>query len=193
MQRFVLFITVSAATLAACDNVATRPETPPPDPTVVTETGQAWLCGREYVNHAWGYQRRGAVFDTAGNVWRYSFMSSPKALVNPWDSKDLARMSEEELKLRYNGAMVSDGKIPADEIARHMPLIAEAAKASATEPKSVGADMGADTLYCYLYDPQNRTYAEVMLDQKGDWESTNPSDAAKALAAWVNSRIGELR
>ncbi len=193
MPRFMLFATVSAVALAACDDAATRPETPPPDPAVVTETGQAWLCGREYVNHAWGYQRRGVVFDTAGNIWRYSFKSTPKALVNPWSPKDVNNMSEDELKLRYNGAVVSDEKIPVAEIARHMPLIAEAAKADPTEPKSVGADMGADTLYCYLYDPQRRTYAQVMLDQKGDWESTNPSDAAKTLAAWINSRVGEPR
>jgi hypothetical protein len=193
MPRLFMLIATSAAALAACDTAATRPETPPPEPPVVTDTGQTWLCGREYVNHAWGYQRRGVVFDTTGNVWRYSFQSSPKALVNPWGPKDMGRMSEEELKLRYNGAMVSGGNIPAEEIARHMPLIAEAAKAKPTEPKSVGADMGADTLYCYLYDPQSRTYAQVMLDQKGDWESTNPSGAAKTLAAWVNSRIGQLK
>jgi hypothetical protein len=193
MSRQMLLVALSVATLAACEDGATRPRTPPADSAIPIGTGQTWLCGREYVNHAWGYQRRGAVIDTSGNIWRYSFQSSPKALVNPWSPKDARNMSEEELKLRYNGATVSGEKIPVDEIARHMPLIAAAAKASPTDPKSAGADMGANTLYCYLYDPKSRTYAEVMLDQKGDWESTNPSNAARTLASWVDGRIANLK
>jgi hypothetical protein len=32
-----------------------------------------------------------------------------------------------------------------------------------------------------------------MLDNKGDWDSTNPSPAAKTLAAWLDSRLGEVK
>lgn len=190
MSRHALLAAVSLVTLAACEDVATKPSTPP-DPTVTTQ--QTWLCGREYVNMAWGYQRRGVVLDTQGNVWKYDFKGSPTALVNPWGPKDMANMSEDELKLRYNGAMTTGTKVPTEEIARHLPLIAEAANAKPTQPKSVGADMGQNTLYCYTYDAAARTYAQVMLDNKGDWDSTNPSQAAKTLSAWLDSRLGEVK
>jgi hypothetical protein len=191
MSRYALLAAVSLITLTACEAGSTKPSTPP-EPTT-TDIQQTWLCGREYVNQAWGYQRRGVVLDAKGNLWKYDFKGSPAALVNPWGPKDMANMSEEELKLRYNGAMVTDVKVPAEEIAKHFALIEEASQATPTQPKSVGADMGQNTLYCYTYDAGKRTYAQVMLDNKGDWESTNPSPAAKTLAAWLDSRLGEVK
>ena len=193
MSRHALLAAVSIVTLTACDADATKPSTPPADPAATPTTQQTWLCGRESHNQAWGYQRRGVVLDASGNIWRYDIKSSPTALVNPWQAKDLANMSEEELKLRYNGAVTSGQKVPAAEIAANLPLIAEAAAARPTEPKGVGADMGSNTLYCYTYDPAKRTYAQVLIDQKGDWESTNPSDAAKTLAAWLDKALGEVK
>jgi hypothetical protein len=190
MSRIAL-AAVSLVTLAACEAGMSKPTTTPTPTTA--NIPQTWLCGREYVNHAWGYQRRGVVLDSKGNVWKYEFKSSPTALVNPWGPKDMSNMSEEELKLRYNGAMVTDVKVPSEEIAKHFALIAEAANAKPTQPKSVGADMGQNTLYCYTYDEAKRTYAQVMLDNKGDWESTNPSPAAKQLTAWLDSRLGEVK
>lgn len=188
-SRTMLAAAASLATLAACDDVATKPVTPP-DPAA--SIAQTWICGREYENMAWGYQRRGVVLDAKGTLWRYDIKSSPAALVNPWHANDLAHMSEEELKLRYNGAQAA-GTVPVEEIARHLPLIDEASKAKPTEPKGVGADMGAHVLYCFTYDAATHSYAQVLLDQKGDFESTNPSDAAKTLAAWLNTRLGEVK
>jgi hypothetical protein len=85
------------------------------------------------------------------------------------------------------------GQVPAEEITRHFPLIAEAAHATPTEGKNVGADMGANSLYCYSYDSAKKAYAEVLLDLKGDWEKTNPSDAAKTLTAWLDKALGEVK
>src|SRR5262245_29014772 len=101
MPRSIRFAARTVLALAARAPPPVKPATPPgpppqppvttpvstptttPEPTPVT-TQQTWLCGREYVNHAWGYQRRGVVVDMAGNVWRYDFRGSPTALVNPW-------------------------------------------------------------------------------------------------------------
>ena len=186
MSRQLLLAAVSAATLASCDGAIKPSE-------ATTPSGQTWMCGREYVNHAWGYQRRGVLLDTAGTVWRYEFKGSPTALVNPWSPKDMSRLSEDELKLRYNGAVTTGKKVPADEITQHLPVIEEASNATPTQPKSVGADMGQNTLYCYTYDTAARTYAQVMLDNKGDWESTNPSSAAKTLTIWLDATLGEVK
>ena len=184
MHRPALTAAVMLVSVAACE------EMPPGNPN---DGGQNWLCGREYANQAWGYQRRGVVLDTAGNIWRYEIKGSPTALVNPWQPKDLTSMNEDELKLRYNGAVTTGTKVPVDEIARHFPLIEQAASATPTPPKSVGADMGQNLLYCYTYNPAQRTYAQVMLDNKGDWERTNPSPAAKTLSSWLNSALGEVK
>ena len=184
MLNRALLAAVSLVTLSACEADANKPA--PTTPTTPASQ-QTWLCGREYVNHAWGYQRRGVVLDTAGNIWKYDFKGSPAALVNPWSPKDVSRMSEEELKLRYNGAMVVTGKkVPLAEIQKNMPLIGDAAEATPPQPTQRGADMGQTLTYCYTYDANTRTYSQVMLDNKGDWDSTNPSQAATNLRSWLN-------
>ena len=184
MLRRILPISVLLFSITACEGVST--------PAPNSSSGQTWVCGREYVNQAWGYQRRGVVLDTAGNVWQYNIKSSPTTLVNPWQPKDVSKMSEEELKLRYNGAMTTGKKVPAEDVARHISLIEEASNATPTQPKSVGADMGQTLLYCYTYNGASRTYSQVMLDNKGDWESTNPSSAAKTLSTWLNAVLGDV-
>ena len=186
MSRQMLFAAASALTLVACDPVADKPATPP----TPSASQQTWLCGREFENKAWGFQRRGNVIDMQGNIWHYDFKGSPTAFPNPWQANDLAHMSEDELKMRYNGAMVTPTKTPAADIARNFPLIAEAAKAQLTERKMAGADRGANTLYCYSYDAASHSYAQILLDQNGDWTQTNPSDAGKKLITWLESAIG---
>ena len=189
MSRQILIAALFAVTLAACEEIASRPNTPP-DPAA---SGQTWLCGREYANQAWGYQRRGVVLDTAGNIWRYELRGAPQGPANPWSPPDVSVLTEADLKMRYESAVTTGAKVPAAEIARHMPLIEDAANATPPQPKSAGADMGQNLLYCYTYDTARRTYGQVMLDNKGDWESMNPSPAAKTLAAWLDGRLGEVR
>lgn len=184
MHRPALTAAAMLVSVAACE------EMPPGNPN---DAGQHWLCGREYANQAWGYQRRGVVLDTAGNIWRYEIKGSPTVLVNPWQPKDITSMNEHELKLRYNGAVTTGTKVPVDEIPRHFPLIGQAANATPAPPKSVGADMGQNLLYCYTYIPAQRTYSQVMLDNKGDLESTNPSPAAKILSGWLDGLLGEVK
>ena len=92
MLRPTLLAAASILALAACEEIEKRPDTPPaPTPS----TQQTWLCGREYANMAWGYQRRGVVLDMAGNVWRYDIM--PAANAPQWSPKDMSRLSEADL------------------------------------------------------------------------------------------------
>jgi hypothetical protein len=177
-----LLAAVSLVTLAACEAETTKPSGPTtPTPTNAQQT---WLCGREYVNHAWGYQRRGVVLDTSGNLWTYSVTGNGDF----FKPVDVTSLSEADLKMRYNGAMVVSGKkVPGPEIEKYFPLIGDAAQAKPTEPSPHGADMGQTLVYCYTYDAGARTYSQVMLDNKGDWDSTNPSQAAKNLKSWLNS------
>jgi hypothetical protein len=52
--------------------------------------------------------------------------------------------------------------------------------------------MGMWTTYCLLRDASSGTYAQVMLDERGDMTSSNPSPAARKLSAWVNLVAGPL-
>jgi hypothetical protein len=188
MSRHITLAALSLTALSACDAEIAKPTTPPVDSAA---SGQTWLCGREYANQAWGYQRRGVVLDTAGNIWKYDI--NPAANARPWSPTDMSRLSEAELKMRYESAMTTGAKVPAGEIAKHFPLIEEASQATPPQPSPGGADMGQNTLYCYTYDAIKRSYAQVMLDNRGDWNSTNPSPAAKTLTVWLDARLGEVR
>ena len=189
MSRRAVIAALSLASLTACEADPAKRADAPPSPTPSTQ--QTWLCGREYANMAWGYQRRGVVLDTAGNIWRYEI--SPAAVTLPWSPKDMSRLSAADLKMRYETAMTTGKKVPAEEIARHFALIEEASNATPTQPSPVGADMGQNILYCYTYDAPTRTYGQVMLDNKGDWDSTNPSEAAKMLKTWLDGALGEVK
>ncbi|MBI1211245.1 MAG: hypothetical protein GC190_07270 [Alphaproteobacteria bacterium] len=177
----ILFALIS---LTAC-NSPTPATDEPPEPT-----SQPWICGREYVNFAWGYQRRGAVLDGDGHVWRYEFKGTPASLPNAWQPKDPNALTETELGARYNGAVDIGQRSSADDVAAHMPLIREAAGTPPTEGHQVGADMGATVLYCLARNVPGGTYRQVLIDQKGDIETTNPSAAAKQLATWLNRVLG---
>jgi hypothetical protein len=182
MKRFVI-APLSALALCGCNTASTGAgdQTAPLEPTT-----QSWICGQEYENYAWGYQRHGVVLDGEGRVWRYDIKGTPASLPNPWHAKDLNNMSEDELRVRYNGAVDTGRSVTADDIAQHMPLIREAATAAPTEGRNAGADMGETTLYCLARNVPYASYRQVLIDQKGDFERTNPSPAAKALAAWLD-------
>jgi hypothetical protein len=121
-----------------------------------------------------------------GNIWRYDFKGTPTSLPNPWHAKDLNSQTEDELKVRYNGASDTGKHISTDDIAQHMALIREAARTPPTEGRHVGADMGETIVYCLARNVPGATYRQVLIDQKGDIESTNPSSAAKELASWLD-------
>lgn len=189
MLNRALLAAVSVVTLSACEAEATKPSGP--TTSTPTTAQQTWLCGREYVNHAWGYQRRGLVLDASGNIWKYDVKGGAGSA--QWNPTDMTRLTEADLKLRYDGAMVVSGKkVPVPEVEKYFPLIGDAAQAKPTQPSPHGADMGQTLVYCYTYDAGTRTYSQVMLDNKGDWDSTNPSQAAKNLTSWLNSWFKDI-
>ena len=186
-----LLAAVSLVSLSACEMEATKPSVPTPPAPPPASAQQTWMCGREYANHAWGYQRHGVVLDMSGNIWTYEVKG---AGARPWNATDMTRLSEADLKMRYEGAMVQAGKkVPAVEIEKVFPLIDDASRGKITEPSPHGADMGQTVLYCLKYDARSRTYAEVMLDNKGDVDSTNTSQAARNLRSWLNDWFRDFK
>lgn len=180
-MRLVLLALIAG--LAGCET--SQPPSPP-------AMAQNWICGIEYVNHAWGYQRRGLVIDAQGKVLSHDVRPDGKLPAGRWMPADATRMTEQELASRYEGARETGRSAPVAEIAEHLPLIAEAARTKPGEAKTTAADMGMWTTYCLLRDASSGTYAQVMLDERGDMTSSNPSPAARKLSAWVNRVAGQL-
>ena len=98
MKRFAT-AALTLFVLAACNAPG------PAAPETTEPVAQHWICGREYVNFAWGYQRRGVVLDGDGHVWSYQIKGTPQSLPNPWQPKDLNKLTAADLSVRYNGAV----------------------------------------------------------------------------------------
>ena len=176
--------TASPGTLATSVAEATEPSTP-----TATPTGQTWMCGREHVNYARGYRRTGMALDVSGDIWSYTIEKRPGNIKDgdEWPPAGRKRFTGADLQARYKTATVVFGtKVPASEIAKYFALIADAAKAKPTKPSQSGADRGQMIVYCYTYDARVSAYSQVMLDESGNWRSTNPSQAAKKLTSWLD-------
>jgi len=180
----VLVASGLVAALAGCEAVPAS--TPPPTPIA-----QTWVCGREYVNHAWGYVRYGTVIDRDGNVWRYNNRVVPNSGAKIWNPKDQARLTEDDLAARYQGAAKADIHVSTGDIVLRLPQISEASGGKLTEPRITAADMGEFVSYCYDHDPAQHSYRQVILEEHGDLTMTNTSPAARDLANWIDRTLGK--
>jgi hypothetical protein len=172
------------AALAGCEAVPASSQPPAP-------VAQNWICGREYVNHAWGYARNGTVIDRDGNVWRYSNRTAPNTADNRWSPKDPAHLTDDDLKARYQGSTNAGIHVSPQDIAQRVPLIAQAATGKLTAPRMTAADMGAFVTYCYLHDAGQHSYREVTLEQHGDLTMANTAPEAQALKTWIDQVLGK--
>jgi len=173
-----------AAALAGCEAVPASSGPP-------SSVAQTWVCGREYVNNAWGYARNGTVIDRDGNVWRYSNRTAANTADNRWSPKDPGQLTEDDLKARYLGSAKTDIHVSPLDIAQRVPLIAQAANGKLTEPRMTAADMGAFVSYCYLHDAAQHSYRQVILEQHGDLTMTNTAPAAQELKTWIDQALGK--
>lgn len=178
LRASLMCVLGALVTSAACADIP-----PYPDRKPVEDDGHsglpAWICGREYVNHAWGFHQNGKVIDSQGRILSYDTSSRGPV------QHESETYTAEELASRYDGATPDNRSVPIAEIEHFMPLIAEAAREKMSEPKSVGADMGSRTLYCFVQDMESGAYREVPLVIMGDWTSVREGDSAKQLADWL--------
>jgi len=173
-----------AAALAGCEAVPASTQPP-------AQIAQTWVCGREFVNHAWGYVRYGTVIDRDGNVWRYSNRGTPNNVANAWAPKDPNHLSEDDLAARYKGSTKTEVHVPLPDIAQRVPQIAQAANGKLTAPRMTAADMGAFVTYCYLHDAGQHSYRQVILEQHGDVTMTNTAPEAQDLKTWIDQTLGK--
>ena len=160
-------------TLAFQTDAAARPEGP-------------WLCGRETTDPI-GKTRSGHVIDLEGRVWTYGYdLLAPYRLIKwKWREHEKATVvTLKELNERYAGATRAGGDIAIEDVAPHLPLIAEAAKVEAIETNQLHRQDGTSTLYCLAEGEAKGTYREIVLEERGVGVRVNPSPAARDLKAW---------
>lgn len=122
-----------------------------------------------YINYAWGFQYNGKVICDSGNI--YSFSKSDRVAyastsanletlnnyILSGDTKFVGRVSDKDLKTMKEYTKTIDNNY--------------------TEAASGGNDMGANVIYIWDYDKNEK----ILLKETGDWNKENTSENAKKL------------
>jgi hypothetical protein len=142
---------------------------------------------RSYVNHAWGYSHSSLLIDRSGRIHAYSYRAVPNWNGEGWIFPDAnGYISENGMNGNLEKTRLSETRIDSVELHRYVSLIASVTDGDYSE-HAQGADMGASTNTCFLYDDKTRTYKSIDLGQRGDWVRINNSAAAKTIDAWLNT------
>ncbi len=136
-----------------------------------------------YVNFAWGIQRSLIYIDHKGGIYKYVFTQGD----NLFTESGRNIYTEQELEDKYNHNRKLIGSISPEILAEKVKLIEPASKGKYSESVSRGADQGATTIACYIYDEATKHYREVVLNTKGDVNYENLSNSAKDLVVWLES------
>ena len=146
-------------------------------------SNRLYLFEIEYVNYAQGYQHSGIYIDHAGNIFSYEYTSDDEK----WKPKSSERFTKNELEEKYSHSRNFIAKIDKDTLQEKIELIPLAAKGSYSDTTNVGADMGKLSYIAYLYNAENGAYIPVILEEQGDWEYKNESEAARILSDWLKT------
>ena len=122
-----------------------------------------------YINYAWSFQYNGKVICDSGNI--YSFSKSDRTAyvgastdletlnnyILSGDAKFVGRVNDKDLKTMKEYAKTIDNNY--------------------TEAAFGGNDMGANVIYIWDYDKNEK----ILLKETGDWNKENTSENAKKL------------
>ncbi|MDA3953791.1 MAG: hypothetical protein PF485_09095 [Bacteroidales bacterium] len=148
---------------------------------------QKILFQYEFVNYAWGYQHKGWIIDSTGNVYCYDL---PKNW-HQYDSLGLINISYlESLILQIDSVCFTIDKI---ELYSNTALIEKASKGEISEPKQEMFDAGANFYTAYILNSVTNKYESVLLKQTGDVQIENKSDEAKELYKWLDAINHKIR
>ncbi|MDR1337158.1 MAG: hypothetical protein LBK22_10050 [Tannerella sp.] len=90
------------------------------------------------------------------------------------------------MKKNLEKTHLSETRIDSVELHRYVSLIALVKDNNYSEHRQ-GADAGAYTNTCFLYDNKTHSYKSIDLGQRGDIVRINNSAAAKTIDAWLNT------
>lgn len=151
------------------------------DNQIVFEKNQV-LFQYQYINYAWVYQRDGWYIDANSKVWSFD---KPQT----WNEINSDTKLIEESKLSENllNCSVSSLIVDSVQLLKYTKMINSAAKGTLTTPVSVMADYGIHKFVAYQYNPQSKTYKEILIYQWGDLEIKNQSEEAEKIRLWLES------
>lgn len=161
--RTVLLCFITSITLSACN------EKPHPD------IKQKVVFIQQYINFASGYQNNGYYIDHNGNVIEYDLSEEGEQYT------DLSKMIE---YFEKQDNPIIRKTISQNEINRYYEYLYKID--SKTEPmrKSVGADMGADSIFGITY-TKDGALEIITIDSTGDWEVRNTDQYAQKISKWL--------
>lgn len=148
---------------------------------------QKILFHYEYVNHAWGYQHRGWMIDSSGDVYCYN-------LPKNWHHCDSLGLIDESF-LESNLLQTDSVCFTVDktELGSMLTLIEKASKGEISEPKQEMFDAGTKVYKAYMLNSATNKYESVVIKQTGDYQIENKSQAAQELYNWLYSINIEIR
>jgi hypothetical protein len=140
----------------------------------------------EFINHAWGYQHRGWLIASSGNVYCYD---SPEN----WTFCDNEGfISESAMSQNIEEANSICLQIERHALAAKFVLIEGASEGEISDPVNEMYDAGISGYFGFVYDPNERVYQRILLKQIGDFRIDNNSEEASVLYQWLDQIDQEI-
>lgn len=150
------------------------------------------LCEASYSNFAWNPVVTFTGIAANGQILRFSSRDSSD--LQGFGLLELAlpdRPRPADIARRYVISAPTGRLVPGDVLQRIVTLAAQARHGTVTREQR-GADMGANTLVCFVaVSDSGNLYDTVLIRSDGDWEERNTHPAAVELAALLDSLLAE--
>lgn len=131
-----------------------------------------------YINYAWGFQYNGTVICDNGNMYSFKKM----------DRKEYENVCENLNDLQnyiLSGDAEFVNKVTNQDLKQMKTYMESINDAEYTEVASGGNDMGAQIIYLWKQDKNER----ILLRETGDWNRENTNENTKALIELVEKYI----
>ena len=139
---------------------------------------------REYVNFAWGYVHFGWFIDSSGQVISYDIAKSG----DRWVANPSGYYTEEQLWIKIHHMDTLRSSVPADTLQFLRGLAQNAVAGTSSDTICAGADMGAHSYSCYVFQADSSKFRRIVLRVEGDCSYHNTSQSAITLATWMAQR-----
>jgi hypothetical protein len=149
------------------------------DDDILSETDQTILFQSEYINYAWGYQHKGWIIDSSGNVRRFR-------MPEQWhfvDSLGLITSQDMNDNIQKTDSIIL--KIDKATLLNYFEKLKEVSNGKMSEPRQEMFDAGITQFSGYLYQTDSKKFKQVIIRQIGDVAYENKSAEANEIYNWM--------